>query len=133
MQSFEEHKRTFNQIFSKNLKRYMQAFQFTQTEFARRLDVSPQSVSYWCSGSKAPNIEKIDKMCEIFRCKRSDLMEEQLELHDFDSNIPRRSNEILGYDVLIALEVSRMSKGKQKELLNFARFLNSDEYYGGEC
>lgn len=133
MQTFEEHKATFNEIFSSNLKRYMNIYRLTQTDLAKRLKVSPQAVSYWCSGDKAPKIEKIDAMCTIFHCKRSDLMEEQLELHDFDSNIPsRNNNKPLNYDVLIALEVNKMSETKQRELFNFARFLNSEEYNGGE-
>lgn len=67
----------FNVVFSKRLKHYLQEYDMTQTELASRLKVSPQSVTNWCKGTKSPRMDKVDAMCEIFHCNRSDLMEEK--------------------------------------------------------
>ncbi len=67
----------FNIVFSKRLKHYLQEYEMTQTELASRLKVSSQSVTNWCKGSKSPRMDKVDAMCEIFHCNRSDLMEEK--------------------------------------------------------
>lgn len=33
------------------------------------------SVSNWCKGTKTPRMDKVDAMCKLFNCRRSDLME----------------------------------------------------------
>lgn len=46
----------------------------TQREFANRMGVSAPTVSAWCSGTKTPRLENIDKMCEILDISRSYLL-----------------------------------------------------------
>lgn len=67
----------FNAIFSKRLKYYLNKYDMTQSELAKRLGVSTQSVTNWCKGDKSPRMDKVDSMCSIFNCKRSDLMEDK--------------------------------------------------------
>lgn len=69
----------FNKIFSKRLKYYLGKYDMTQSELAKRLHVSTQSVTNWCKGDKSPRMDKVDAMCKIFNCKRIDLMEEKTE------------------------------------------------------
>ncbi len=76
--SYEE----FNKIFSKNLKFYLDEYDMTQAELAKRLNVGTTSVYNWCNGIKTPRMDKIDAMCGIFNCKRSDLMEDKSEFQD---------------------------------------------------
>jgi len=71
----------FNKIFAKNLMQYLSAYKMTQAELAEKLGVSTASVTYWCKAEKSPRMDKVDAMCKIFHCKRSDLMEE----HDDDA------------------------------------------------
>ncbi|MBE5937716.1 MAG: helix-turn-helix domain-containing protein [Lachnospiraceae bacterium] len=66
----------FNLIFSSNLLKYMSLYDMTQSELAKRLNVSSAAVNTWCKGLKSPRMDKIDSMCVIFNCKRSDLMED---------------------------------------------------------
>lgn len=66
----------YNAIFSKRLKHYLDVYDMTQTDLAKRLGVSTQSVTNWCKGAKSPRMDKVDSMCAIFNCRRSDLMEE---------------------------------------------------------
>lgn len=67
----------FNAIFSKNLRRRLEISGMTQAELARKLGVGTTSVSNWCKGTKVPRMDKVDAMCAIFSCRRSDLMEDR--------------------------------------------------------
>ena len=69
----------FNEMFARNLKKYMSAYGMTQRALADKLKVNASSVSYWTRGVKVPRMDKIDKMCEIFECKRSDLIKDNVE------------------------------------------------------
>lgn len=66
----------FNKVFSARLRYYLSANDMTQFELSKRLGVGTTSVSNWCKGLKSPRMDKVDAMCEIFGCRRSDLMEE---------------------------------------------------------
>lgn len=64
----------YNKIFSENLKNFMAAHGMNQTAIAKSVGVSTSAVSDWCAGKLSPRIDKIDRLCEIFGCTRSDLM-----------------------------------------------------------
>lgn len=69
--------REFNAIFSERLRYYLNKYEITQLELSKRLGVGTTSVYNWCNGIKTPRMDKVDTMCEIFHCKRSDLMEDK--------------------------------------------------------
>lgn len=77
----------FNTIFSKRLNYYLAKYEMTQLELSKRLKVGTTSVSNWCRGLKTPRMDKVDAMCKIFNCKRSDLMEDKND----DSTVQRRA------------------------------------------
>ena len=64
----------FNKVVAANIKKYLGLSGITQSELAEKLSVSKSAVSAWCTGQKSPRMDKIDKMCEIFGCKRSDFV-----------------------------------------------------------
>ncbi len=66
--------RDFNLIFSEKLKYYLEKYEMTQVDLAKRLGVGSTSIYNWLNGIKTPRMDKIDAMCEIFHCKRSDFM-----------------------------------------------------------
>lgn len=66
----------FNDILSKNIKRYMFLANLNQSELAKKVGVSTAIVSEWLSGKKVPRMDKVDKMCRIFGCTRDDLVTE---------------------------------------------------------
>ena len=68
--------RRFNEVFSQRLQYYMGLHKITQVDLAKRLGVGTTSVHNWCSGIKTPRMDKVDKMCQIFGCLRSDLINE---------------------------------------------------------
>lgn len=66
----------FNTIFSNNLNYYLNENDKTQAELAKYVGVSTASVCNWCKGIKLPRMDKVDRMCDFFQIKRSDLMDE---------------------------------------------------------
>ena len=69
----------FNAVFSKRLRYYLSKYEITQAELAKKLGVGTTSVYNWCNGIKTPRMDKVDAMCDLFRCKRSDLIIEKNE------------------------------------------------------
>ena len=69
----------FNELFSANLRRFMDRDGITQAELAKRVHVSATSIGNWVNGIKTPRMDKIDQLCQIFSCNRSDLMEDKGE------------------------------------------------------
>ena len=63
-----------NLTLARNLRHYLSTFNMTQEQLAQKIGVSSQAVSFWCSGKKSPRMDKIDKMCKVFNCSRSDLI-----------------------------------------------------------
>ena len=75
----------FNKVFSKKLNYYLTKYDMTQLELSKKLNVGATSVSNWCRGIKSPRMDKVDAMCKIFNCKRSDLMEDKDESQSTNS------------------------------------------------
>lgn len=70
----------FNEAFSRRLRFYLNKYDMTQIELAKRLGVGKSTVSDWANGRKVPRADTVDRMCDIFHCRRSDLV----EAHDND-------------------------------------------------
>ncbi len=62
-------------IFCLNLNRLINEHNVTQREVADFVGVSYPTMNHWVKGNKVPRMDKIDKLCAFFLCKRSDLME----------------------------------------------------------
>lgn len=90
-------------VFSTNLKRFINQYEMTYADLAKRLNVSAQSVSYWVNGQKAPRMDKVDMMCDIFHCRRADLMEEATEEYYIDPKTAEIAQEIKDSKELTAL------------------------------
>lgn len=74
----------FNAVFSKRLRYFLNKYGMTQVELAKHLGVGTTSVYNWCNGIKAPRMDKVDAMCDLFKCKRSDLIEDKDSDHTVD-------------------------------------------------
>lgn len=66
-------------IFSKNLNYYMNKYDITQAALAKKIGVSPATISNWCNGIKLPRMDKVDALANYFGIRRSDLMVEKNE------------------------------------------------------
>ena len=67
--------KTYNKAVATNMRRIMYERGVTQTDMARALGYSKQSISQWMNGQYLPRMDKIDRICEYLNCKRSDLLE----------------------------------------------------------
>ena len=104
----------------------MKLYDLNQTDLAKRLGVSPQSVSYWCSGEKAANIEKIDKMCEIFHCQRSDLMEDKNSKSKEEPTVDYFYSDQHKIDMAdMIIEVQDLSHSEFREVKSYVAFIKS--------
>ena len=64
-------------IVGSNIKYYLGLNQMSQRELAEKLGVSETSVGNWCSGAKIPRIDKVDRMCKLFDCRRANILSER--------------------------------------------------------
>ena len=69
----------FNAMFASNMLRQMEKNDITKLELSQKMGVSPAAVTQWTSGSKVPRMNKVDKLCAIFGCNRSDLITDRTE------------------------------------------------------
>ena len=61
-------------IIGENLTRLLSERKMTQNDLAQAIGASPASVSYWCKGQKVPRADKLDAICGVLGCKRSDIL-----------------------------------------------------------
>ena len=66
--------KSFNDVFSKNLRYYFDLSGMTQAEFAKKLGVGTTSIYNWLSGVKTPRMDKVDSMCKLLGIHREDLI-----------------------------------------------------------
>jgi transcriptional regulator with XRE-family HTH domain len=110
----------FNKIFSRNLNYYIKLNNKSQNDLVKDLGFSKGAVSSWCNGHKAPRMDKVDMLCNYFKIKRSDLIEQRNE--NKESNTIEEHVLITDYRVL---------NGEDQELvIEFVKSLSSyDEAY----
>lgn len=59
----------------KNIEMYIKTSQYNQAEIAQMLGISKASVTNWIKGTNSPNIEYLDKLCDIFNIQINDIFE----------------------------------------------------------
>lgn len=65
----------YKEIFSRNLKKYMELNNKTQADIINDLGLSSSTVSNWCTGQKLPRMNKIEMLANYFGINKSDLIE----------------------------------------------------------
>ena len=109
----------FNKVFANRLNYYLWYNGMTQKALADRLGVSTSTVSNWCMGQKAPRVDKIDAMCEIFDCDRADLVEEPKEKHSYylDKETSEKAKELFeNSDMRVLFDAARGSKPEDLQM-----------------
>lgn len=75
-------------IFANNLTRLLAESGRTQLDLAKRMNVSPSTVSSWCTADKMPRMDKIEWMAEYFGVPTSALIE------PYSANVRRSEDTI---------------------------------------
>ena len=63
------------EVFSKNLKYYMEKYNKTRNDIAKITNVPYSTVSSWCNALYYPRIDKIEMLANYFNILKSDLVE----------------------------------------------------------
>ena len=109
----------FNEVFSNRLRYYLAKYDITQVELAKKLGVGSTSVYNWCNGIKTPRMDKVDAMCDLFHCKRSDLMEETIQAYNLDPDAKDLAQFLYeNPDYKVLFDASRKVKPKD---INFVK------------
>lgn len=66
-----------NGTFARALIYYLSINEMRQNELAKKLGVGTSTVNDWVHARKIPRISKVDMMCKIFGCRRSDFLEDK--------------------------------------------------------
>ena len=96
----------YKQIFSKNLKHYMNLSHKNQMDLMHDLNLSSSTVSNWCTGTKLPRMNKVQMLADYFGIEKSDLIEEKKDMDDthcFSLEIKNIAQEIADNEDLTKL------------------------------
>lgn len=72
------------QIMAKNIKRYLELNDMTQTDLCNALGFKYMTVSDWINAKSYPRIDKIEMMANYFHISKKDLIEEPAEESELD-------------------------------------------------
>ena len=64
-------------VFSRNLRRYVEESGMRSMDVAASIGVTPAAVSDWMNGKKYPRIDKIELLADLFHILKSDLIEDK--------------------------------------------------------
>lgn len=65
------------EVFSRNLRYYIDRAGVSQKELANIIGVSAPTVNDWCSGKKFPRIDRVELLAAYFGILKSDLIEDK--------------------------------------------------------
>lgn len=82
-------------IFSRNLKMYMDDKDISRTKLAEILDTPYSTLSDWVNGKKYPRIDKIELLANYFGIDKSDLIEEKINIEDIPGAIPMQKGRLI--------------------------------------
>lgn len=69
--------KTMKEIFAENLRNQLYLNRMSQSELARKLNVTEASVSKWVQGSSIPRTKKFEELCKVLKCTIDDLTVDQ--------------------------------------------------------
>ena len=67
------------QIFSKNLRHYLDVNGYSQADLARHMKVTTATTAKWCTGQTLPRIDKVQSICNWLGIKKTDLLEDGMD------------------------------------------------------
>lgn len=107
------------QVFSKNLRKFMEQAGKTQKEVADVVGVAAPTFNEWLSGKKFPRIDKIQKLADYFGILKSDLIEEKM------TEEKEKDNEILA-EIIVRMRMD----DEFRSLVESLYLLDADKIQG---
>lgn len=80
------------EVFSRNLKHYLEVYGRDQKEVAAYVGVAPSTFNEWVRAKKYPRIDKVEMLANYFGVKKSDLIEDK-GMHKAPADIPALSDD----------------------------------------
>ena len=71
------------QIMAKNIRKYMELNNMTQTDLCNALGLKFMTVSDWVNAKSYPRIDKIEMMANYFGISKADLVEDNTEKKEY--------------------------------------------------
>jgi len=100
------------------IRYFRRQYDMDQRDLGRAMNVSNRTISSWETGRTEPRIEMIDKMCQIFHCRRSDFLSDM----DLDYIVKdEHENEYL-------IECYRRATPEDRRLIDSILYKYSDVY-----
>lgn len=78
---------TDHEVFSRNLKKFMEKNGENQTELARALGCTSAAVSLWVLGKKIPRVDRVSAIARHYGCTLSDLLGKEIVEEDEDTMV----------------------------------------------
>lgn len=93
------------EIMAKNIRRYLELNDMTQTDLCNALNLKFMTVSDWVNAKSYPRIDKIEMMANYFGISKADLVEEHTDKDEYyiDPQTARIAQEIKDSQELSAL------------------------------
>lgn len=99
-------------LIGNNIRRLREERNMLQSELAEKVNVSPATVSSWEVGRTEPKIGKVEEICAVFHCEKSDIVENH-------SQSDAQARRLLAY-------YNMLTDRDKLQLINTAKFLSED-------
>lgn len=117
------------EIFSKNLKFYMNLYNKTRTDVAKALGVSYTTFTSWENGTNYPRIDSIERLADYFHVSKADLIENKYKDQETYYNDPDaaeyaemvRTNPEMKMLFSAVKDISKESMQKTYEYIKFLK------------
>lgn len=67
-------------VFAENLRKYMDENGVSRRKLGEALGISYYTITSWTNGTKYPRMDKVEMLADYFGIKKSDLIEEKIEV-----------------------------------------------------
>ena len=83
-----------NKVFAKRLKELCEYLHISQSELAKRIGVTRQTVNYWINAKTTPSFESLCSIAELLGCSKAYLLGyEDYAFADYISDKPKAKNQ----------------------------------------
>ncbi|MBA7550499.1 HTH-type transcriptional regulator Xre [subsurface metagenome] len=106
-------------IIGKNIKSYREKLHLSQEEVAEFLGVSREQISYYENGRRDVQLDKLEKLADLFGIKLINLLEEDISIMEADLAFAFRSDSLEQRDMEHISNFHRIIKNylKMKQIL----------------